>query len=52
MRCPRCQGQMNYEWFPSHEGNFWGWRCLFCGEIIDPTVLENRRRSKSSEKSK
>jgi hypothetical protein len=22
---------------------FWGWKCIFCGEIIDPLILENRR---------
>jgi hypothetical protein len=23
--------------------SFHGWRCLFCGEIIDPIILANRR---------
>ena len=21
---------------------FWGWRCVFCGEIVDQVILENR----------
>jgi hypothetical protein len=41
---------MNYEMFYSQEGNFSGWRCIFCGDIIDPTVLENRKSSKLKRK--
>lgn len=33
---------MYYEKFFDKEGNFWGWRCLFCGEIVDEVILENR----------
>ena len=47
MQCPRCQGTMIVDhlvdiatsdeiWMP-------GWRCLMCGEIIDP-VIENHRQ--------
>jgi len=21
----------------------WGWKCMICGEIIDPVILENRQ---------
>jgi hypothetical protein len=21
---------------------FWGWRCVYCGEILDPLIFENR----------
>jgi hypothetical protein len=21
---------------------YWGWKCLMCGEIIDPVILKNR----------
>jgi hypothetical protein len=21
---------------------FWGWRCVSCGEILDPVIWENR----------
>ena len=24
--------------------NFMGWRCLACGEILDPTIAQNRIR--------
>jgi hypothetical protein len=23
-------------------GPFFSWRCLSCGEIVDPTIIENR----------
>jgi hypothetical protein len=34
---------MVYEKFFSSHDNFWGWRCVTCGEILDPIILENRR---------
>jgi hypothetical protein len=33
---------MVYEKFYGPHEHFWGWRCIFCGEIIDPVILENR----------
>jgi hypothetical protein len=42
MRCHRCKGIMSYEKFYGAHENFWGWRCLCCGDIIDPIILENR----------
>jgi len=42
MRCHRCKGIMSYEIFYGPHEHFWGWRCLRCGEIIDPVILENR----------
>jgi hypothetical protein len=30
------------EVFYSEEGKFSGWRCVWCGEIIDVIILENR----------
>jgi len=33
---------MYYERFFDQQGNFWGWKCLFCGEIVDEVILENR----------
>ena len=29
------------KFFGTHE-HYWGWRCIFCGEIIDQVILENR----------
>jgi hypothetical protein len=34
---------MAYEQFFSDQERFWGWRCIFCGEIIDDVILENRQ---------
>ncbi len=42
MKCGRCGGMMVSEKFYFHEDNFLGWRCIFCGEIIDQLILENR----------
>ena len=42
MRCNRCNGPMAYEVFYGADGTFFGWRCIVCGEIIDPVILENR----------
>ncbi|HXC61599.1 MAG TPA: hypothetical protein VNV63_02895 [Nitrospiria bacterium] len=47
MECPRCQGSMVYEVFEdlrddTGQLNFQGWRCIICGEILDPTILSNR----------
>ena len=51
MRCPRCGGVMDHEWFTNmeQEGMSWsydGWRCIYCGEVIDPLILYNRLTSK------
>ena len=42
MKCHRCSSNMLYEKFFGPQENFWGWRCIFCGEIIDQLILENR----------
>jgi hypothetical protein len=42
MRCPHCSNSMVYEKFFGPEEPFWGWRCIYCGEIVDDTILENR----------
>jgi len=42
MKCPHCNNSMIYEKFYGPDEYFWGWRCLFCGEIVDDTILENR----------
>lgn len=46
MRCPRCQGlmiiiQMKELWGSDLVD---GWRCLICGENIDPVINVNRTR--------
>lgn len=44
MRCPRCEGfmitaQLNELWSSAMVD---GWRCLLCGENIDPVIEGNR----------
>jgi len=44
MRCPRCKGfmvttQLKELW---DFGQVDGWRCLLCGEHIDPVIEGNR----------
>ena len=46
MKCGRCLGEMVYEKFYGPHEHFWGWRCVFCGEIIDQVIMENRKSSK------
>jgi uncharacterized Zn finger protein len=43
MKCDRCGSAMAYEQFFGNQEHFWGWRCIFCGEIVDNVVLENRQ---------
>jgi len=54
MKCPKCGGVMNFEEFLYGGGgeipwSFEGWRCLYCGEIIDPLILLNRQETKVHE---
>lgn len=48
MQCPRCQGTMIVDDFVdmATSGEIWmpGWRCLMCGEIIDPIIESHRRK--------
>ena len=50
MKCFRCDGFMVFERFSRGIDYFLGWRCITCGEIIDETIVENRRRPKRSSK--
>jgi hypothetical protein len=43
MNCQKCGGKMVREKF-YHEGDdFWGFRCVYCSEIIDEVILQNRK---------
>jgi ribosomal protein S27E len=42
MKCYRCGGVMVYEKFFGISEEFFGWRCIFCGEIVDNVIIENR----------
>jgi hypothetical protein len=51
MNCLKCSGMMNFEAFVSGaaEGSTWtyeGWRCIYCGDIIDPIILRHRKKSR------
>ena len=46
MKCGKCGGSMSYENFWGQREDFFGWRCIFCGEIVDPIILENRLRQR------
>lgn len=35
MNCHRCGGTMIFKKFCDYGGYSWGWKCIFCGEIID-----------------
>ncbi|RMH37779.1 MAG: hypothetical protein D6690_01425 [Nitrospirae bacterium] len=48
MKCPRCQGVMIQDRFGDIADDtgaihFTGWRCVACGEIIDPVIAANRQ---------
>lgn len=47
MDCPRCKGVMVQNVFEDLRDDtgslyFNGWRCLICGEILDPVIVTNR----------
>jgi hypothetical protein len=44
MKCYRCGSMMVAEKFYLWHEHFSGWRCIGCGEIVDPLILENRTR--------
>ena len=49
MGCPRCHNLMVEETFVDlhvspRASTFTGWRCVICGEILDPIILQNRTR--------
>jgi hypothetical protein len=47
MTCPRCHSEMVRDIFEDLGDdtgllNFSGWRCVTCGEILDPLIMKNR----------
>ena len=44
MNCSRCTGLMVRHDLQDETGldRFVAWRCLICGEVFDPVILENR----------
>jgi hypothetical protein len=49
MKCDRCGGMMVYEKFYHGTEQFWGWKCVLCGECIDPLIWQNRRVQEANE---
>jgi hypothetical protein len=49
-KCSRCGGTMFYDKFSSLNEQFWGLKCLICGDVIDPVILENRALMRSGHK--
>jgi hypothetical protein len=41
-RCPRCSGLMVVEWCEDLS-DYSGQRCVQCGELVDPVIMQNRR---------
>ncbi len=41
-RCSRCGGNMVQEIFFGPTEQFTGLKCVICGEVIDPVILQNR----------
>jgi hypothetical protein len=46
-RCARCGGIMIHESFFGPDEQFTGLKCVICGEIIDPVILQNRELMRS-----
>ena len=48
MQCPRCRCLMVPDQFFDliNDGGYWafdGWRCLCCGNILDPVIIRNQQ---------
>jgi hypothetical protein len=48
-KCLRCRGAVIYDKFYGPQEQFWGWKCLICGEIVDRVILENRQLMRSGQ---
>ena len=46
-RCSRCGGNMVYESFFGLNEQFRGLKCVICGDVIDPVILQNRELMKA-----
>ena len=43
MECIKCQGLMVLEKVPDFFEAFTSWRCLNCGFVTDPLIMQNQR---------
>jgi len=46
MKCHRCGGGMVLEKVYGLCEQFFGWRCVLCGEIVDQVILDNQLEQK------
>ncbi|RMH32506.1 MAG: hypothetical protein D6690_13520 [Nitrospirae bacterium] len=52
MKCRRCQGLMVKDKVYDPDGQFLHldiWRCINCGETVDPTILQARKEKQAKE---
>jgi len=42
MHCQRCNARMAFDKFYGQDSYFFGWRCISCGDILDPVILLHR----------
>jgi len=42
MKCPKCNGLMYTESILEFDGVSHIWKCINCGAVIDPIILQNR----------
>ncbi len=42
IRCQRCYGRMAFEKFYGQNTSFFAWRCIMCGDVLDPVILLHR----------
>lgn len=42
IKCQKCGKGMISSRFYCDEGFFDGWKCLWCGTIVDPEIISNR----------
>ena len=52
MKCDRCGSAMVQEKFYGSQEHFLGWKCIYCGEIVDYLILKNRRSLSRMEEEK
>lgn len=49
-RCSRCQGLMVVSWVDGPDMRLRLWRCLNCGDYIDPVIHFHRLRARLAER--
>lgn len=48
-RCDRCGGLLVLEWIGDFDVGGECWRCVICGERIDPVIVAHRREMAAQE---